>query len=89
MRRLGAAPRVGHVDDVIVQQRCRVDHLCDLRELLLLRIAWPAAVGRHRCEQHERRPEALSGEVEKLLRDTREYRVLAADEVAQQLVQRS
>ena len=88
VRGLGAAARVGEVDDVVVQQAGGVDHLGDLREPYLACTRRLTADGRGGREQHQSRAEALAGELEKMLCHARQHRMVAAHQLAQRSVQR-
>ncbi len=83
-----AAARVGEVDHVVVQQAGRVDHLGNLREARLTRVGLHATRRGSRREEHDGGTEALARQLEEVLRDARQHRMVAAHQLLQRAVQR-
>ena len=63
---LAAAPQIGFVDDVVVQQRRRVDELDDRRQLVPCPVVSPSAPAH---EQQQRGPQPLAAGADDVLGD--------------------
>mmetsp|Transcript_8830 Transcript_8830/g.33338 ORF Transcript_8830/g.33338 Transcript_8830/m.33338 type:complete len:229 (-) Transcript_8830:217-903(-) len=83
-----ASPRVRLVDHVVMEQRRRVDHLCNLRQPPLSIADLAAAAGR-RHQQHHRGPDFLAAiQREEVLRARLQHRVVRPQEMLDALAQR-